>query len=427
MLVLGAGPAGLAFASRYGRGSIVLEKSGEVGGLSRSIRIHDGVFDVGGHSFHTPHPEVLELVRSLMNGSWHEHPRDARVWVSGQLIPYPFQSHFEHLDDKSVVADCRGHVADVASVAASAHFEEWIRRRFGDGIADHFMLPYNRKLWACDLGEMSREWVGERVATERDDRGRVGSGARTRQPLQSDSLVGYPAQGGFGAIFDALARRCERIELGESVIRVDMVGRVVHTAAGHVWPYDAVVSTLPMPQLANAIDGCPARVVELASRLRAVSLKVVLILARLADRNVPQRIYIADPAVPAHKIAFNHTSSPSLAARKNHAIVCEVAYSHSKPARPDAELLDASVDWLVANRFIASSRDVVARKVLDVPYGYPIPTHSRPAIVAEIGTFLERSRIHSIGRFGAWTYANSDECMRQGLELALRLSQSGSP
>ena len=60
--MLGAGPAGLAFAYRYGRGAVVLERSREVGGLSRSIEIDDGIFDIGGHSFHTPHEEVRDLV-----------------------------------------------------------------------------------------------------------------------------------------------------------------------------------------------------------------------------------------------------------------------------------------------------------------------------------------------------------------------------
>ena len=36
-------------------------------------------------------------------------------------------------------------------------------RRFGDGVAKNFMLPYNSKQWACDLKDMGCEWVAERV------------------------------------------------------------------------------------------------------------------------------------------------------------------------------------------------------------------------------------------------------------------------
>jgi protoporphyrinogen oxidase len=423
-LVLGAGPAGLAFAHKYGRGAVVLEKSREVGGLSRSIEIEDGVFDIGGHSFHTPHHNVLALVRGLMKEGWHEQPRDARVWVSGQLIPYPFQRHYEMLDDQTIVEECRGHVLDSNSVAGSGHFEEWIYRRFGNGVAENFMLPYNRKLWACDLKDMDCEWVIERVVT--DSGGNRGTPAAhpARRPLQSDSQVAYPAKGGFGAIFVALAAQCDHIEFGEEVVQIDPAKRTVHTAAGRVWPWEKMVSTIPLPLLLGCIKDCPDHVVELGSMLRAVSLKVLLVLARLRDERVPQRIYIADPAIPPHKVAFNHTSSPNLSERRNHAITCEVSYSPGKPAKSDAELMNVTVDWLVANRFIESSSAVAAGRVVDVRYGYPVPTHAKQAILKQISRYLEQQGIYSIGRFGSWSYANSDECIHQGLELADRLSRT---
>ena len=424
IVVLGAGPAGLAFAYGYGRGAVVLEKSAEVGGLSRSIEIEDGVFDIGGHSFHTPHPEVLTLVRGLMKGEWHEQSRDARVWVGGQLIPYPFQRHFEMLDDRAIVQDCRGHVVDSGSVAGSRNFEEWIGHRFGSGVAKNFMLPYNRKQWAHDLRDMRCDWVVERVATDTSDGTSTDPAGPARRPLQSDSRIAYPARGGFGAIFVALAAQCDRIELGQEVVQIDPAERVVRTAAGQSWPSERIVSTIPLPVLLGRIKGCPEQIVELGARLRAVSLKILLILARLRDNHVPQRIYISDPAIPPHKVTFNHTSSPNLSERRNHAIMCEVSYSPDKPAKPDATLLEATIDWLIANRFIESRDDIAAQKVVDVPYGYPVPTHAKPAIVAQIAAYLEQLEIYSIGRFGSWSYANSDECIHQGLGLASRLGKS---
>lgn len=416
IVVLGAGPAGLAFAHRYGAGSVVLEKAAEVGGLSRSIEIGDGVFDIGGHSFHTPHAEVLELVRGLMAGAWHQQPRDARVWVGGELIPYPFQHHFERLADQDMVRACRGHAADPARVARSAHFEEWILNRFGAGVAHHFMLPYNRKLWARDLRGMACDWVGQRVATERVD---PGTAARPeRRPLQSDSHVAYPAEGGFGAIFEALARQCPRIELDQEVVRIDAQNRLVHTRAGQTWRWDRLVSTMPLPALLRCLGDCPADLLCRADELQAVSLKILMLLVRLRNRAVPQRIYIADPGIPPHKVAFNHTSSPALAGRPHHAIMCEVSYSADKPAPPDDDLLRATVGWLADGGYLAGPQDVAASRVVDVPLGYPVNTHAKPAIVAEIRGYLATRGIHSIGRFGAWDYANSDECMRQGLALA---------
>jgi hypothetical protein len=104
--------------------------------------------------------------------------------------------------------------------------------------------------------------------------------------------------------------------------------------------------------------------------------------------------------------------------------MCEVSYSPSKPAASDEVLLGATVDWLIANGFVQSSDDIAAQRVVDVRYGYPVPTHAKSAILGAITTYLEEQGIYTIGRFGSWSYANSDECIRQGLELARRLAGS---
>ncbi len=422
ILVLGAGPAGLAFASRFGKGAIVLEKAGEVGGLSRSITIRDGVFDVGGHSFHTPHPEVLDLVQTLMAGKWHEQLRDARVWVGGQLLPYPFQRHFERLGDKGIVAECAGFQADPELVAQSRDFEEWIGHRFGAGVARHFMLPYNRKLWARDLKGINCQWVGERVAASGQPQpGPEPGPAPGRRPLQSESMVAYPAAGGFGAIFQALAARCHQIELNEQVLHIDLAARTLRTASGRIWPWEKIVSTMPLPELLASLSHCPPPLLAAANRLQAVSLKVLLLLARLRASAPPQRIYLPTPEPPPHKIAFNHTSSPHLLGRDNHAITCEISYSPNKPAPPSEELLAKTRAWLIAHGYINGAEDILAWEVIDVPHGYPVYCHARKEILAAILPFLGGSGIYSIGRFGSWNYANSDECIRQGLSLASSL------
>jgi hypothetical protein len=44
------------------------------------------------------------------------------------------------------------------------NFEELIYGVFGKGIAKHFMMPYNFKVWAHPPKMMNKEWIGERVS-----------------------------------------------------------------------------------------------------------------------------------------------------------------------------------------------------------------------------------------------------------------------
>jgi protoporphyrinogen oxidase len=418
LLIIGAGPTGLALSMAWAGPSRILEAGDAVGGLCRSVTFGGGQFDLGGHSFHAADPVVAARVEGLMAGRWHSQRRDARVHFGGRLIDYPFQAHVDQIGDAAIVAECEAGRPSLTadSSTEAADLESWIVARFGQGIARHFMLPYNRKLWARDLKRISPGWVGERVA------GGAPPAGPGRRPLTPQSVVAYPAEGGFAAIFEAMAARCGPIAFGQRVSRIDPTAGMVWTSAGQAWPWERLVSTMPLPELLRAIVGCPPALIAAADRLEAVSLKILMILTDGAVGAAPQRVYVASPDMPAHKIAFNHTSSPSLRARPVSAIMGEIAYSPKKPAPSDADLTNASLDWLVDAGLIAGREPVIETRIVDLSHGYPVQTHDRPAILTAIRAYLTPLGIHTAGRFGGWDYVNSDACIGQGLRLADELS-----
>lgn len=417
-LIAGAGPAGLAFAMHWPGQTLIIEQEQEAGGLCRSFEFGGAVFDIGGHSFQTPHAEVAALVRGLMGDRWEEQRRDARVLFEGRMIDYPFQRNLDQIADPAIAGECRRGMETARHAGEQGtDFESWIAGQFGPGVARHFMLPYNRKLWARDLRTMSCDWVGERIAGGETES--AGPGER-RAPLAADSRVGYPAQGGFAEIFKAMAARAGPVAFGERLIAIDLAAKTARSASGATFEWDRLVSTIPLPLLLDCLPECPEDLRRAASRLEWVSLKVVMIAAPKAPGERPQRLYIADPAVPAHKIAFNHRSSAALGRRPREAVMCEVSYSRFKPPPDDETLKRVMVEWLTNEELIGGG--AVEAKVLDVPFAYPVPTADARAIVNEARAFLAGHRIYSIGRFGGWNYANSDGCIHEAMALATALA-----
>jgi len=104
----------------------------------------------------------------------------------------------------------------------------------------------------------------------------------------------------------------------------------------------------------------------------------------------------------------------------------EISYSEEKPARSDADLQSATLDWLIDSRLVRSAADVAEFRVEDIRFAYPVYTHDRPAILARIRAYLEPFGIYSFGRFGGWDYVNSDACIWQGWNLASRLAAEGT-
>lgn len=422
-LVVGAGPSGLSVAYGLQGDTLVLEKEDTVGGLCRSIHHKGGVFDIGGHSFHTPHPEVYELVHELLDSGIYKQQRDARVYSHGTLISYPFQKFYDQIPYPDVVQDCEEGLNNAAgNVHEADNFEDYIIRKFGRGIADHFMLPYNRKLWARDIKRISCEWTSERVAAPKGKSEKFDTSGGERKPLQSDTRVGYPEEGGYEEIYKSFIPHIPDLELNSTVTHIDPTRRIAKTEDGRQYRWEFLVSTMPLPLLVRVVKGTPAELIEMADQLEYMSLRVELLLTKEPLESTIQRIYVADPDIPPHKIALNHNSSESLRQRQHHAIMAEVSLSEEKPVDVERIAPD-TIAFLNTIGVLDSPDDILWQGHVDVTYAYPVYTHERPDYVEQIRRWMKRHHIYTLGRFGGWEYINSDKCVMKGLNLGRTLRE----
>src|SRR5688572_17559312 len=162
-VIIGAGLAGLSCARHLGRPALVLERELEVGGTARSFQRGSFTFDVTGHWLHLRDEKIARLVHELLGDELVTVERRAAIYSHGVHTPYPFQANTYGLPAQ-VIADCvlgyfeaRERSAKGA-FAPPATFEDFIRQRMGDGIARHFMLPYNTKLWTVPPAQMDYTW-----------------------------------------------------------------------------------------------------------------------------------------------------------------------------------------------------------------------------------------------------------------------------
>ena len=412
-LILGAGPSGIGAGIALGKDATVLEMASDIGGLSMSITIQGAVFDYGGHSFHTPHPEVRDLV--FNNVEMFEQKRNATCFSNGEVIPYPFQKNYKLLSAKNVVEECEEGLANVSAKEKDfPNFEEFIKAKFGPGIAKHFMLPYNQKLWGRDLKRMTADWTAERVAAPEGIKEKFETDSGNRKPLQADTVVAYPAKGGFGEIFVQLGKKLHDIRFNNKVVKVEPKEKKVYTSDGSVYEYDNLISTLPITDFLKLISGVSEELVQSSNELDFLSMKLGLVVVNHPVDTPIQRFYSAEEHIAAHKIAINHNSSDYLRALPTHGIMLEISEGPEKKLiRQDME--QWIVDSLLAVGAIKSQSEVADVEVRNVKYSYPVPTHNRTEIMDKIKNWLLEYNIHTLGRFGEWAYINSDKAIFKGL------------
>lgn len=416
-LIIGAGPSGIGAGLILQNDCKILEASTSVGGFSRSIEIKGAIFDYGGHSFHTPHPEVRDLVFNSLD--MYSQKRNAVCYSHGKVIPYPFQKNFRQLDDEKVIAECAAGLDNLPQDVDKSqfdNFEEFIIKRFGDGIAEHFMLPYNRKLWGRDLSRMAADWTASRVAAPEGVKEKFDLTGGKRKPLQADTEVAYPAKGGFGEIYNAIGKRLKDVEFNKRITKVDPKSKTVYASDGSSYKYENLVSSISIVDFLPMIEGVPQRILDLTKELDYLSMTLGLVVINHPVDTDIQRFYSADPTIASHKTAINHNSSDYLRGLKNHGIMMEISTGPEKQLyRNDME--QWIVDSLLDLGAIKSSNEVEEIQIHNVKYSYPVPTKDRNTLMNEIKEWLAENDIYTLGRFGEWAYINSDKAIFHGLEL----------
>ena len=427
LLIVGAGPTGLGAAHRLAeRGHddwVVLEAGDGVGGLARSFTDAAGfTYDIGGHVLFSHYPYYSEVVARALGEEHSELQREAWVFMEGRFIPYPFQNNIRDLAPETVYECLVGLIEAQRRQHHPATFADWLQAVFGDGMARHFMLPYNEKVWATPPELMGYGWIGERVPV-------VDVAAVLRNVVLGQDQVGwgpnstfrYPLRGGTGRLYREIAKPLsDRIELSRPVVAVDPDARTVTTADGRAWSYDALLSTMPLDGLVGACRGAPAAVRAAAGRLAFSGTHVVGVGLDRPAGTTRNWVYFPEPDVPFYRVTYLSNYSPHITpAAGQMLLLTETSTSAHRP-QGGATIADRVIDGLVTTglmrpedrgRVVTTWRCSPART-------YPVPTLDRDAALAAIEPWLRRRRIWSRGRFGAWRYeiGNMDHSFMQGVE-----------
>jgi protoporphyrinogen oxidase len=437
-LIIGSGPTGLGAALRLKelgeKDFLILEKEDRIGGLATSYVDEKGfTWDVGGHVQFSHYKYFDELmIKALGEDGWLEHERESWVWMKGRFVPYPFQNNIRHLP-KDIMWDClKGIIeANKTQAATAGHFGDWIHATFGEGIAKHFMLPYNFKVWAYPPEEMSYEWIGERVAVT--DLERVTRNIIFEKDDVSwgpNNMFRFPKFGGTGAIWESVGKKLlgePFIKTNSEVVSIHADEKIVELKDGTKLGYEYLMSSMPLDLLVHLTQSCGEKEHEHASLLRYSNTNIVGVgIKGKTPEHLKSKcwMYFPESNSPYYRVTVFSNYSPNNVPVPGEywSLMTETSESVNKPV--DHKKLSAqTIDALKQDKLIRSADDIASIFQIRFNHGYPTPSLHRNKALDYLIPWFEEKNIYSRGRFGAWKYevSNQDHSLMQGVEWANRM------
>jgi len=335
-IIIGAGPAGLTAAyellKRTDIKPIILEKSGDIGGISKTINYKGNRMDIGGHRFFSKSDRVMNWWLNIMpldkttgetvtinyqhkthsiytntnqGTGEHENPglvmlvrkRLSRIYFLRKFFNYPIQLSLDTLRKLGFVRTIRilhsYLAAQLMPRKPEKSLEDFLINRFGRQLYGLFFKDYTEKVWGVPCNEISAEWGAQRIkgvsiskairhAAQTMVKSRKGKGDISQKDTETSLIEQflYPALGP-GQLWEEVARKIEvlggTILMHQDVKEINITDgkvtgvMVVNSQTGETTEHegDYFFSTMPVQELIGGMNGSvPANVKEVAAGLQ---------------------------------------------------------------------------------------------------------------------------------------------------------------
>lgn len=494
-VIIGAGPAGLTAALTLldldpAARPLVLEATGAIGGISRTV-VHGGNrIDIGGHRFFSKSPEVNRIWERVMpmQGApamddlllgvtppgiapggpdpglaervMLDRRRVSRIYYRRTFFDYPVSMSMATIRGLGLGNTLRagmGYLRSRLAPLPETSLENFYVNRFGRPLYGMFFEDYTEKVWGVHPSRLGADWGSQRVkglsitAILRDMALRALGIKDARKETSLIERFRYPKLGP-GQLWEALsadvAARGATIAMDAPVVEIavgpDRRVASVTTADGAAHPCSRLFSSMPIKDLIAALRGVevPHGVRRAAAALPYRDfITVGLLVPELRIRNrthlpsvggrVPDTwIYIQEPDVRVGRLQVFNNWSPYMVADFQGTTWVGLEYFCDEGddlwTMPDAALTSLAVSEMVKIGILDPAAQVLDSTVIRMPKAYPA-YHGSYAELPAVREFLDSiGGLYCIGRNGQHRYNNMDHSMLTAVAAA-RCAVTGTP
>lgn len=440
---MGAGPAGLTAAwqlAEKGYRVEVVEKDAQVGGMAKTLQRGRLRVDYGPHTFHIRDTEesrrMVAAVKSLLKEEPHELRRGTRIFLRGKYYGYPLKLHEVLLGVNPGLALRILFDYFIANIRhclnpprGSSSFEEWGIKKLGKTLYDLCFGIYSRKVWGIPTSRLSSKQA-QRVAKLSLKNIILRMLGISADPVVYFQRYIYPI-GGIGNLYQEMKQRSEshqgNVYLNTTIHRLETAGGriervVVSSPAGpRSLPCDAVVSTLPLPVIADLFSPeLPAPLREMAKSLRYRSLRFVYLVVRRPAVTDFHWCYLLEDRFRCNRFSEQKNVAPEMLPKDQTVLCFELSCFKDDEwwRASDAQLFDIAMGDIQQLGLIRRE-EVVDYFTGALERAYPIyDLGFEEKIMGALQGLCEFENLLPVGRHGLYMNNSMDDNVMLGITLA---------
>ena len=423
IVVLGSGMAGFGAAYRLhaeGIAPVMYDKNGYHGGHTASFRSDNGfMFDVGPHISFTKDPRIQNLFAESVDQQYETVQINLNNYWRGYWPLHPVQLHLHGLPEDVVVKVIADFVEERQRPERPVNnYGDWLLTSFGKTFAESFPMQYTRKYHTTTAENMSTDWLGPRIYRPNLEEVLRGAISPSAPHVHYITHFRYPSAGGFVNYLTKFVP-LGNLKLDHELVSIDPSAGQLRFSNGHVANYDALVTSVPLPDLIRMIQGAPQDVVAASRRLACSTCVLVNVGVDREDLSSAHMTYFYDEDICFTRLGFPHMLTSRNAPSGTGSIQAEVYFSEKyKPLMGSPEAwIEPVIHDLHKCGILRENDRVLFKKAMLLRYANVIFDLDRASALKTVHGYLDDLGIAYCGRYGDWGYMWTDESFKSG-ELA---------
>jgi protoporphyrinogen oxidase len=424
IVVLGTGMAGFGAAYRLNRAGItpiMYDRNGYHGGHTTSFRYDTNfVFDQGPHISFTKDPRIQDLFADSVDQRYETVQINLNNYWRGYWPRHPVQLHLHGLPEEVIVKVIADFVEERQGPERLVrNYADWLLSSYGRTFAELFPMQYTRKYHQTSADNMTTDWLGPRMYRPSLEEVLRGAIAPSSPHVHYITHFRYPSEGGFISYLKKFVP-LGNLKLSHELVSIDPRTRKLSFANGVVAHYDALISSVPLPDLVRMIQGTPHDVLDASQRLACSTCVLVNVGVNREDLSNAHMTYFYDEDICFTRLSFPHMLSATNAPKGTGSVQAEVYFSEKyKPFTGSPEdWVQPVISDLRRCGILRETDRILCSKAMLLRYANIIFDLDRPVALETVHSYLDDVGIAYCGRYGDWGYMWTDESFKSGERAA---------